>query len=417
MTPASPLQFALIHCATWGAAACLGVAAAPVAAADFVTSDRTVANGNPMNASYSGQPILVGASGVFDGNVTRVSDVRVDIVAPAQLNFSDATGGSLSAYSNSVVRMTGGNAGSPSSFANAGRFSAYDTSQLNISGGSLSSVTLNGAAAGVAGARAIVSGGTLQSSAGIVAYVTNGTLAVSGGLISATGGNFQPGIQGDGGSRISVSGGTVQSTSSAAAYIHTDSAFTMTGGTLTGGGGGGAAWGLRLENTSVTARVSGGTINGGVRANSAGAANVQQAVLGGSVTVNGGVFAYGTSAVDVTGGSYTRFAGADASFFALGDNNINFYGTGLALSAPTVGSVFETNNYTGNFYTFIGGTFSDGQSAVGLRLFDATSVAGNALRGGFALTSVSAVPEPSTWLLMALALPAIGVAVRRRRKL
>ena len=417
MTTASRLQFAFIHWATWGAAACLGVAAVPAAAADFVTSDRTIANGNPMNGSYSGQAILVGASGIFNGEVTRVANVRVDIVAPAQLNFSDATGGSLALYSNSVVRMTGGSAGTPSSFANVGRFTAYDTSQLEVSGGSLSGITLNGTSAGAAGARATVSGGILQSSAGIVAYGTNGMLNVSGGLISATGGNVQPGIQGDSGSVINLSGGTVQSSSGAGVYIHMNSAFTMTGGTATGGPGGVAQWGVRLEGTSQTANLQGGTVNGGIRSSAGFNQTALQATLGGSLAVNGGVFAYGTAAVNVTGGSYTRFAGADASFFTMGSNTINFFGTDLALSGPTAGSVFELNNYIGNFYTFTGGTFSDGQSAIGLRLFDATSVAGNALNGGFTLTSVSAVPEPSAWLLMALALPAIGVSVRRRGSL
>jgi hypothetical protein len=397
------------------AAMLLGALALPAAAADFVTSDRTIANGNPMNGSYSGQAILVGASGIFDGEVTRVPNVRVDIVAPAQLNFSDATGGFLALYSNSVVRMTGGSAGTPSGFANVGRFTAYDTSQLEVSGGSLSGITLNGASAGAAGARATVSGGILQSSAGIVAYGTNGTLDVSGGLISATGGNVQPGIQGDSGSVITLSGGTVQSTSGAGVYIHMNSAFTMTGGTATGGPGGVAQWGVRLEGTSQTANLQGGTVNGGMRTSAGFNQTALQATLGGSLTVNGGVFAYSNAAVNVTGGSYTRFAGADASFFTMGSNNINFYGTDLALSDPTAGSVFELNNYIGNFYTFTGGTFSDGQSAIGLRLFDATSVAGNVLGGGFTLNP-SAVPEPSTWLLMALALPAIGAAVRRRNR-
>ena len=387
----------------------------PATAADFITSSRTIAGGNPMNGNYSGQPILVGASGVFNGEVTRVPNVRVDIVAPAQLNFSDATGGYLAAYSNSVVRMQGGSAGTASIFANVSRFTQYDTSQFELTGGSLAGITLNGTAAGAAGARATVAGGVMQSFAGIVAYVTNGTLAVTGGSILATGTNVQPGIQGDQGSVIAVSGGTVQSASGAAAYIHFNSAFSMTGGTLTGGTGGGAQWGLQLANTSTPASVTGGTLNGGLRADAAGSTPRLQATLGGNATVNGGVFAYGGGAVDVTGGSYTRFAGADASFFAMGTNSINFFGTGLVLSGATAGSVFETNNYLGNFYTFTAGTFSDGQSAVGVRLFDAVSVAGNLLGGGFTLNP-SPVPEPASALLMLLALPAVTALVRRRQR-
>ncbi len=189
----------------------------------------------------------------------------------------------------------------------------------------------------------------------------------------------------------------------------------MTGGTVTGGAGGVAQWGVRLEGVNLLAHLQGGTMNGGMRNDAASNQTALQATLGGSLTVNGGVFAYGNAAVNVTGGSYTRFAGADASFFTMGSNTINFFGTDLALSGPTAGSVFELNNYIGNFYTFTAGTFADGQSAVGLRLFDATSVAGNALGGGYTINPAAAVPEPSTWLLMALALPAIGAAVRRRQ--
>ena len=97
--------------------------------------------------------------------------------------------------------------------------------------------------------------------------------------------------------------------------------------------------------------------------------------------MNGGVFAYGNAAGNVTGGSYTRFDRADASFFAMGTNTINFLGSRLALSVAVAGQVFETNNYLGNFYTFTNGIFSDGESAVGLRLFDEVSVAGNKLPG------------------------------------
>lgn len=405
----------VLHIAPALSLAIAALLALPATAAEFVTSDRTVANGNPINGNHSGQALIVGASSIIDGNVTRVANVQVDILAPAQLNFSDANGGYLAMYSNSTVRMHGGSAGSASSFANVGRFSVYDTAQLVVTGGSLAGVTLNGAdvgAVGAAGPRATVAGGVLQTGAGIVAYISRGTLDVTGGSIAATGGNFQPGIQGDVGSVINLSGGSVSSVSSAAAYIQSNSVFNMTGGTLTGGSGGGAQWGLRLQGTTAPAHVRGGTVNGGVRADAGLNQSALQATLGGSVAVKGGVFAYGNAALDVSGGSYTRFAGADAAFFAMGTNTINFFGTDLALSTATPGSVFETNNYLGNFYTFTGGTFSDGQSAVGLRLFDAVSVSGNLLGGGFTLNPPAPVPEPTTWLMLLLALPAVAAAAR-----
>ena len=171
---------------------------------------------------------------------------------------------------------------------------------------------------------------------------------------------------------------------------------------------------MRLQSVTTTATLQGGTLNGGMRAEANNSVLTPQATLDGAITMNGGVFAYGNAAVNVTGGSYTRFAGADASYFVMGTNNINFCGTDLGLSARTAGQVFETYHYTGNFYTFSGGTFSDGQSVVGLRLFDAVSVAGNVLGGGCTLKP-SPVPEPAAWLLMLLALPAVAARVRRHR--
>ncbi len=396
-----------------GLALLLAALARPAIAQDFVSSNRTVVGGNPMDVSYSGQSVHVGVSGFVNGNPIRVTNVQVDIVAPAQLNFSEATGGSLWMYSNSQVTVQGGTFGSSTTFASVGRTTLADTSVLNVQGGSLGAVTVNGAAAGLAGARVIVTDGQLLAPSGAGAIVQNGGFSISGGSLQATATNVQPALYGLGGSIISMSGGTVQSATSAAVYLGAGSVFSMTGGTVTGGPGGNAQWGVRTEGVATGAVLNGGTVNGGIRTTAGSNQSTLQAVLGGTLAVNGGVFAYGNAAVDVTGGSYSRFAGANASFFAMGANTVNFYGTDLALSGPTVGSVFETNNYSGNFYTFTSGMFSDGQSAVGLRLFDAVSVGGNPLGGGFTLNP-SPVPEPATALLLLMALPAIGVAVRRR---
>jgi hypothetical protein len=411
MTQHLPNRFAAAL-PTLTAAALLGALALPATAVEYVTSNRTIAGGNPLNGNYIGQTVVVGASLISNGNVTRVANVEVDVVAPALFSYSDQTGGGISAYSNSVVRLQGGTFNQISGTGFGGGISASDTATVVVNGGSIRAISSSGSAAGAAGARLTVNGGLIENGVAGVAYIVNGTLDVNGGTLRATGG--QSGIAGGGGSVITVNGGLVQSLQGAAIYIAQDSALTVTGGTVTGGSGGVGAWGVRMEGANRMANLRGGTVNGGVRNDAASNQTALQATLGGSLTVNGGVFAYGNAAVNVTGGSYTRFAGADAEFFAMGGNTINFFGTDLALSGPTAGSVFELNSYTGNFYTFTGGTFADGQSAVGLRLFDATSIVGNPLDGGFTLNPAAAVPEPSTGLLMVLALPAIGALVRRR---
>lgn len=387
-------------------------AALPAAAAEFITTNRTVAGGNPLNGNYIGQQVIVGLTAAQQ----PVLNVQVDVVAPALFSYSDQTGGGIRAASNSVVRIQGGTFNQITGTGFGGGLELNDAATGAISGGTLRHLSVAGAAAGVAGARATVSGGLIENGVAGVAAVNNGTLHVSGGTLRSTG-NGQSAIAGGAGSVIQVSGGLLQSTTGAAIYIAQNSSLAITGGTVTGGASGGGQWGVRMEGANLMGQFSGGTINGGVRADAYSFQTALQATLGGSLAVNGGVFAYNNAAVNVTGGSYTDFAGAapSASFLAMGSNTINFFGSGLALSGPTAGSVFETNNYVGNFYTFTSGVFADGQSAVGLRLFDATSVANNPLLGGFTLNAVAAVPEPATWLMMMLALPALGAVVRQRR--
>jgi len=385
------------------------------ASAEFIITDRTVANGNPLAGNYNGQPMLVGVTSFT--RTVRVPNLLVDVVDPAQFAYNDQTGGGLEVWSNSVVRVLGGSFGQITANGFGGGLQLYDTSQGSVSGGTLQLLNVNGAAAGAAGARATVSGGLIQNGVAGVAIVQNGVLEVTGGTVRANGGGFQSAIVGNPGSDIAVSGGLVQAVSGPAATIAADSRFSMTGGTLTGGPNG-VGLGLRLENPTITAALSGGTVNGGVRGTAGSSTPALQATFSASVAVNGGIFALGNASFQVYGGSFTRYAGADASFFTLGSNSIEFVGSGLMLSSPTAGSVFDPNGYSGNFYTFVSGTFRDGQSAVGLRLFDAVSVFGSTTGygGGFTLTNMAPVPEPGTAPMMLLALAGLGWAVQRRAR-
>ena len=399
--PAAPAWAAM-------ALAALGAVAEPSVAATFITADRTEAGGNPINSNYSGQGVFVGV----DGALNRIAHVKVDVIDPAQLNYSDQTGGGLAAYSNSVVNIRGGSFGQYSPTGCCGGAWANDTSRLNISGGTLDSLSVNGAAAGAAGAQANVSGGLIQNYRRSVAIVANGVLNVSGGTISSSAG--QPALVGDVGGVINISGGLIKSASGAAVVVGSGSALSMSGGTVSGLAS--RAFGVVLDNAGTAADLRGGTINGGLRADHYSAASpTLQATLSGALTLNGGAFALRDAALDITGGSYTAYAGSGAHFFALGSNNLNFYGNGLELSGPSAGSVFMDYNYAGNFYTFTAGTLAGGQSAIGLRLFDALSFGGSTagMAGSFTLTS--AVPEPGQWAMLLLAMPLLAWRVGRRR--
>ncbi len=391
------------------AIAALAVLAGPSTAATFITADRTVAGGNPINGNYSGQGVFVGVDGAFN----RVANVQVDVIDPAQLNYSDQTGGGLAAYSNSVVNVRGGSFGQYSPTGCCGGISANDTSRLNISGGTIDGLSVNGAAAGAAGARADVSGGLIQNYRRSVAIVANGVLNVSGGTISSSGG--QPALVGNDGGVINISGGLVQSVSGAAVISSAGSALSMSGGTVSGLAS--RAFGIVLDDAGSTADLRGGTINGGLRADHYSAASpALQATLSGSLTLNGGAFALRDAALDITGGSYTAYAGSVAHFFALGSNNLNFYGNGLELSGPTAGSVFMDYSYDGNFYTFTSGTFSGGQSAVGLRVFDALSFYGSSVGMGGGVTLTAAVPEPGEWAMLLAGLGVLSLFASRRQR-
>ena len=73
-----------------------------------------------------------------------------------------------------------------------------------------------------------------------------------------------------------------------------------------------------------------------------------------------------------------------------GQHTIGSIGSGLTLCGPTAGTVFDLNPRSGKHGSLTAGTLRDGQSAFGLRLFDAPALDDDAIGfvGGFALSEV-----------------------------
>jgi hypothetical protein len=102
------------------------VGSALPASAEFIITDRTVANGNPLAGNYNGQPMLVGVTGY--SRLVKVPGLRVDVVDPAQFGYSDQTGGGMEVWSNAVVRVQGGSFGQLTASGFGGGLQMYDTS-------------------------------------------------------------------------------------------------------------------------------------------------------------------------------------------------------------------------------------------------------------------------------------------------
>lgn len=369
----------------------------PARAQILINTDRTMANGNPINSAFPAQTVFVGLA---DDKTTRVSGVHVDVISPAVLPYSNFTGGGITFLSDSIGSIQGGDISG---------VSASEQSVVTVTGGNLGGVSVG------AQADLTMSGGTTTTSGGqITAYVSGGSLTVNSGTVLS--GNYV--VMGFGGN-ITINGGSIgiAGTSPSVNVYGTsagnDTALIVNGGSLLNG----------LSTTStVTTLVRGGTINGGLISDLTGAIRVS----GGSIT--GSLIGSGGGAFDIAGGSfggtgdYKTFGNASASisggtfantFALLGAGDINFIGSELTLSDATTGTYinpdtyFGASSFDGTFYRLTG-TLASGQS-IDRTVFRAASATGQ-IR--FAST---AAPEPTTLLLAAPCLAASRVVRRWRR--
>lgn len=362
------------------AIAITAVTATAVQAQDaFVTTDRTVANGNPFNGTYANVTI-----GRLMGGGARVSGVNADIIAPTTVSSR------LFTYSDSVTNLQGGT---------FNEVQVIDTSRI----------TLTGTAAAD---RFIVDDGTSLSVTGGNVTGTNGILArganveVTGGFVSLLNANGGTGI-----SAITIRAGTVGASGSVirrngsgvglvnAKY---ETTLTISGGSVNG---------LQVDR-GITIVQNGATINGGIRVQQP-VINIQDTIstriTGGAV--NGSIVGLTDAGVSVSGGIFD--SGIDGRTFAtLGRSTIAFTGTNLVLSAPTATTwAWDGFTYTGDNY-ILTGTLADGTS-INRVLFDQT---GTGNTGGFSVINVAAsAPEPSGQALLAPVLLG-GVWCKRRRR-
>ena len=237
----------------------LTLSASPQAVAQnvYITTDRTVAGGNPLSGGNNGF-VVVGA----DVANTPFPGVTVDI-----------TGGTITDYVNathqSIVNISGGVIGKVS---NAGTLytalQAVQGSTINLSGGTINSFVTVGPVFGDDGTV-----NTFNMSGGTVPYIFNN----GGAITNITGGNIAPapgftlGVVGNYGSgTVNITGGTMNLVGN----------FGSGPGTLNFGG---TASTDSIRVFSGVANISGGTIGaGGVTLQQTGVANF----TGNGLTVN-----------------------------------------------------------------------------------------------------------------------------------
>ncbi len=285
-----------------------------------------------------------------------------------------------------------------------------------------------------------LSAGTLQLSGSGTLGSTSGSLTVNGGTLDLNGTNQSVGA-------LSGTGGTILNNS-------TGTAKTLTVGT---GGGTGSYAGVIADHTSGTGTlaltktgsgtetltgtntytgattVNSGTllINGSLASASATTVNNSGSVLGGTGTINGSVSIASSGAIleagtGSTGQTLTLKGAVTMNSGSIIELALGASGTHSTLAISSPGSLtFATNQD----FTFIGsptiGTYTgliigvpNPGAALNSWVIDNSGYAGtfswDSANGGEIDLNITAVPEPSTWIIGALALAAVVYNQRKR---
>lgn len=238
----------------------VGYAAPPAAAQNlYVTANRTVAGGNPINGGVNGFVVVGANSGntPFPGVVADITGGTItDYVAARNQSTVNISGGTIGQLSDGSVIYTG--------------LEIRGGSTINLTGGTIQSFVTVGPMFGDDGTV-----NTFNMSGGTVPYIFNnggGVVNITGGSIASAPGFVQGVVANYGNGTVTVTGGTMN---------------LISGLDSAGGGGtinfGGTASTDRLYVTTGTANITGGTIGaGGVQVQGTGVANF----TGSGLTIN-----------------------------------------------------------------------------------------------------------------------------------
>jgi fibronectin-binding autotransporter adhesin len=382
-----------------------------------VVSDNT--GGGTITEAGSGALSLSGAN-TYSGNTTLSSGT---------LNINNAgSGGTSSAIGTGAFTINGGTIDNTTSGAitlttnNAitlgANFTFGGTQNLNLGTGAITNagnrtITLNGTNS------TLTFGGTMTNSSGANQITTvNGagnTLVLGGYTLSNSGSNRTDTINGSG--NVTITGVVASGSTSVSGLTYGGSGVltlsgpntyggvtTVNSGTLLVNGNSSSATGNVSVNNSGTTLGGTGTIGGPVTVGSG------AKLLGGTGSAASGTLTLG-GGLTLSSGSIIELAlGASGAHSTLARTGIS----GWIFAGNQAFTFINLGAQPGNYYNIITGLASDPNSEANWTITNAGWIGSFSYGSGDISLTVTAVPEPATWIAGAFALGAVGWTQRRR---
>jgi hypothetical protein len=271
-----------------------------------------------------------------------------------------------------------------------------------VQGGNATSTNMAGTGLGVFGT-ADIADGTFQGGNGYVPKMQFG----APGLTSFSGSNYSSTVNISGGMFVGGSGGATNiAIVDPGAGLDLNGNFSISGGTIKGGPGGGFALFASVgQYATQVASITGGTFVG-LTGGAVGSSAVVSLLNGSTMNISGGSFADGlqlgegdNSAINISGGMFNNPSRVLNRLTVDDYSSINFFGSNLSWAGPTSGEK--------GFAGFLSGTLLDGNSiGVSLNLYSDALLTVTITSGpqGEELTFANlagSVPEPSSIVTLA----------------